>query len=368
MNIRAECKARMPDSLNQKIATATATATATLTTVITSNWTRIIWSVAVLLLVLGVLAAIAFRSGLLSGDVRVVGVTTRVEQKAWSRALRQFEKHSRQLYPLGDHESFYIDHGHDYFAFFRRMSPSINMRLCIKADRQGRFTERPIRSSEEQVVGAGCGVLRKLAADWRRPAHLEQAWYICDLRILEAYRGRRLPFRMLLNTVVKSYLQCGRCFGITMHPAHHATAGEGKVSRLAGRVWAGPVHLTPTCVLLIYSLDCRTMKRAQRILEAERGPLGYRSTDGVKRLVVQSTGKAMSLLHVNFHRFDRALVHVEPYLAEPKPDFQHMFCLPETDPLVLMLDAHDVRTDVRATVLAYGMNHFDFCAIQTSEI
>lgn len=308
------------------------------------------WGVIVVIVLVATMLAVTTTWASGDGDdggISIVRVRTRAEQKQWSAVLRRFEVRSAQLYPVSEADSFRIDHGRDYFAFFRRMSMTVHVRLCVV-------------TATKEVVGSGCSVLRRLSPDWRHPEQLDDAWYICDLRVLESFRGRRLPSRMLLGTVLSSYLQCSRCFAVIMHDGT-----IGKVLRLADRV---RVRLRPSCVLRVYSLGQRAMLRAQPLLESERGPLCYRSMADVKRFVLTSTGKTMRMLHVNFHRFDRALVHVEPFVTNPMIGFRHMFCLPENDPLICMLDMHGIRSHVRATVLSYGMDHHDFAALQTSEI
>lgn len=286
-------------------------------------------------------------------DVRVVGLTKETERGGWVAALGRYDDEmSREgdPYPLGAHDSFRLRHGANYFAFFERMSREINVRLCVAGDR---------------VVASGAGVLRQVPPDWRRPLARLDAWYVCDLRVAAAYRGKRLPSTMLASTVFGSYWRCRRCFGVTMDVAKDSVVG-----RLASRVRSGPVRWTPACRLLLYAVDATTMRRAEPILVAGRGPLYYRSLRGVKDLVLTSSGQPMCLLHVNFRRYDVAGDGRpdKSCLSKPVQNFTHMFCLPDGDPIALLLEQQHIRSHASARVFAYNMSEFDFTFIQTSDI
>lgn len=315
------------------------------------------WQWLLVLVVAAIVAMVMFRLPLVGAGVRVVGVESAADRAALNDALCRYDREmaaSSDPYPLGDHDSFRLRHGADYFAFFLRMATTrgaINFRACLSA---------------RNVVGSGCGVLRQIPADWRRPSALDEAWYVCDLRVTPTRRGKRLPAQMLLGTLAASYWRCRRAFGITME-----TDPRGAVGRLAERVRPGPVHFTEACRLLLYSLDAKQMRAAAPYLVVERGPLCYRSLRGVKDLVLTSSGQAMPLLHVNFQRFDATLAPTKGdgrRLAEPLEGHTHMFCLPEADPLVVLLKQEAIRHGATARVLAHNMAGFDFAFVQTSEI
>jgi hypothetical protein len=240
-------------------------------------------------------------------------------------------------YPIGE-DFFEIDHGADYFAFFRRLgevSPFVVM-------------------DDEAVVGLGIGIIRQLSKD--ADSTPVPAWYVCDLKIHPDYRGRRLPWRMFLHSFPRKYPVCGRGYGISMNPPGR----ENPVVRMLQRFSLAP--LSVGCQLWLYSLSAEEMRTNAERLRAHRGPIRYLSLGGVKDIVLESSGQPMPLLHLQFGPCAAGGI------AEPQEGCVHMFCTPAEDELAQAMTDAGVEPSATATLVEHRMGEWDWRFVLTSEI
>lgn len=241
-------------------------------------------------------------------------------------------------YPLGS-DFFKIDHGADYFAFF---------------DRLGRLEYRAAVAGDD-VVAVGAGILRRVP--FRQGGPLARTWYLCDLKVHPLHRGSRIPLKMLGSAFLWNYLKCPRGYAITMNP------GDGSPNRVVRLLknfrWA-PVRFAVN--LEIFSLDHAQMTQAAPLVEKHRGPLKFLALSGIKDIVLQSTGKAMPLTHVQFGPSGTHGV------TAPLPGYVHMLCAPEGDALAQDLRATGLRPNATASVVHHRMENCDWRFVLTSEI
>ncbi len=256
-------------------------------------------------------------------------VRVRREDRArYQERLAALEKMAR--YPLGE-DSFTLDHGADYFAFFDRLG-DVEYRLALDGDR---------------VIAVGCGILRRVP---------ERTWYLCDLKVDPEYRGRHLPLSMLTRYFLPHYLRCPRGYAISMNPAQ----GENRVVRLMQRFrWA---RLSVPVFLEIYSLDDVRMREVAPLVEKHRGPLSYLSLAGKKDLRLASTGKPLPLLHVQFGPC------AERGFPEPRDGHAHMLCAPGGDPLARALAERGIAPTATASILQHRMPWTDWRFVLTSDV
>jgi GNAT superfamily N-acetyltransferase len=241
-------------------------------------------------------------------------------------------------YPLGT-DRFEIDHGEDYFAFFDRLG-TLTYLAALDGDR---------------VVAVLAGMLRRIpAAPGKR---LRRVWYSGDLKVDPDYRGQRIPWKMLLHAFPRKYPICSRGYAISMNPGD---GSENRVVRLLSTFWVAPTRVATT--LHLYSLDAESMRGLAPILESSRGPLSYLSLAGKKDIVLESTGKPMPLLHVQFGPC------AESGIPWPIDGSVHMFCVPAGDPVESDLSAQGHVPSATATVLAHRMKRWDWRFILTSDI
>lgn len=281
-------------------------------------------------------------------DIRVVCLTE-PQMKQYQAGIVEIERQAD--YPLGS-DRFHIDHGSDYFAFFKRMG-EVHYYVALKKMDDG----------SEKVVGVGCGILRTIA--YRQNEQPRKAWYLCDLKVHKDYQGQQIPM-LLFRSAAWKYFKCGRGYAISMNPNNEAE--KNRVVRLFNRgSWlplAAPVQLG------IFSMDAAQMRQCASILSqhrvtAENSPgISFLSTHGKKDLVLKSTGKPLPLLHAQFE----APREHETTHSIPQEGFTHMFCAPLDDALVKELkEKYSVTPAATATILSHGMDS-DWKFIRTSEI
>ncbi len=243
-------------------------------------------------------------------------------------------------YPLGN-DRFAIDHGVDYFAFFRRLG---ELSYFVALDGQ-------------RVAAVCAAVLRRIPPSAGKPP--EPCWYVCDLKVHPDYRRHHIPWQMFCHGFPRKYPQCPRGYAISMNP------GDGSpnpVVRLATHFHLAPVSVGS--LLAIYSLAAAPMRSIEDILRRARGPLAYLSLAGVKDIVLSSTRRPMPLLHLQ-HGLT-ASSSVAPGSAID--DHVHMFCLPANDPLQCQLAGLGIHASASASVIHHRMGRWDWRGVLTSEI
>lgn len=251
---------------------------------------------------------------------------TKSNKQKYNKQIQKFENKLAHWYPLGQNDKFKISHGNNYYSFFERLG-RMNMLICL---------------SQGKVIGLGCGVLRNI--------NHKKVWYICDLKIDQNHRRKWIPFKMLLESFHKIG-QSNKIYGISMN-----NGKENKVLRLAKRIPLLDFKKGP--LLYIYSLEYNQMLKAKPIIEKYRGWFGLTTLSGVKDLIMQSTGKPMPLLHLDWNKSNNMILD----------GYTYMFCCPENDPMKNELDKNGITTDITATIVYYNMKKFDWRFIMTSEI
>jgi hypothetical protein len=259
---------------------------------------------------------------------------TRENRPVWGPRIQTLE--ASAVYPLGA-DTFRIDHGADYFAFFERLG---EVRYYVAAE-------------DERPLAVGCGAVRRFPFAGGK---VRDAWYLCDLKVEPGHRGRRIPLRMAGRAFLPGYWRCARGFGITMNPPR----GENRVVRLASRFrWA---RFSIAGTLRLWSLDADAMRRVLPVVVRHRGPTGFISLGGVKDLVLGSTGAPMPLLHAQFGPL------ATPKIREPQAGHVHMLCAVEGDSLSRDLAASGATPSATATVVHHRMDGARWDAVLTSDI
>lgn len=273
--------------------------------------------------------------------------------------LKLFELKMLQKYSLGS-DSFYIDHGKDYFAFFRRLG-HVNY-LIIQHD------------EEKIIIGTSCAILRKYSKDGTNnkitgsksvTPKLVTAisfWYLCDLKIDIAHRGQDLTSKLLAHMAHKFITKCHRGYLISMDPGSkqiiHIFKNMDKII---------PVGIPSNTLtkLLIYSVNKQVMTDLERFFKCAFGDVTYLSLDGIKDLILTSTNKTMKVYHLQHGRY----ASPNGILLDMMPEESMcMFCFPKNSPLEMILNNLNIKTDITATIMSWSMKFFDWHDILTSDI
>ena len=242
------------------------------------------------------------------------------------------------VYPLGD-DFFQIDHGVDYFAFFDRLG-QVHYYVALDGD---------------QIAAVGAWVLRQVPDHQGEVPHF--AWYLCDLKVHPNYQRQWLSLGLLRYAIASNRGTCDRGYAISMNP------GDTRTNRLVKaflRLTTVPLRHATT--LGIYSLDAASMHNLEPLLTRHRGTISYLSLKGIKDLHLRSNGQVLPLLHVQWGDISQA-----PMTA-PLPGYTHMFCVPETDHLAMILAQQGIQPGAIASVISHGMDNTDWRFILTSDI
>jgi GNAT superfamily N-acetyltransferase len=249
-------------------------------------------------------------------------------------------------YPLGT-DTFRLSHGADYFAFFSRMGAVAYYALVHGDDDNG------------DVVAVGCGMLRP--ATRTTTATLPARWYVADLKVHPAWRGQRLPLRMLRGAFVQNYLRCPRGYGVAMDPA------DGRTPPALRSFRHFPV-IAKTTSTRAFSVDLWSstsdeLSRVLPLLVAARGAPRFVALDGVKDLVLQSTKARLPLVHLSWSDTPAPSVS-----SVPREGAVHMWSTARESPLRVRLLDLGLGPTATATVLAHRLPSLGGDDIETAEI
>ena len=133
-----------------------------------------------------------------------------------------------------------------------------------------------------------------------------------------------------------------------------------RVALMLSRFSLAPMSIATK--LGIVSLDAKQMREVEPVLREHFGCVSYLSLAGKKDIILQSTGAAMPLLHVQFGPC------AEQGHPEPLDDFVHMFCVSIDHPLIEILEHQAIYPSATATVVHHRMEQWDWGFILTSDI
>ncbi len=264
------------------------------------------------------------------------------ERSHFQSPIAALEKEA--VYPIGD-DFFQIDHGDDYFAFFDRLG---QVKYYVGLD-------------NDRVVAVGAWVLRQV------PEYLEEshrcAWYLCDFKVHPDYQCQLLSLRLLRYAIAQNKETCDRGYAISMN------SGCDRANRLVNAFCRFPtIQFRHSTNLGIYSLDAASMQLLAPLLSSHRGPISYRSLNGVKDLRLQSSGQVLPLLHVQWGNGYNLGHASQTTIPEPWAGYTHMFCVPEKDELASILTQKGIHPGAIASVISHRMDGNDWRFILTSDI
>lgn len=234
-------------------------------------------------------------------------------------------------YPLGD-DRFRIDHGCDYFAFFKRLGSPVPI----------------VASFERDLIGAFTAVLRRID-DF-------EFWYLCDLKVTRRHAHRSTAPKLFEEWAKRFLAPDQPVFGVSMNQ----TPTSNRLAKLL-RKWNGPIKFAEA-PLVIFSLSYAQWQQAAPMLTATLGPITWFDPTGIKDIVLQSTGKPMPLLHAQHGPL------AQPNCNESRAGSTHMFCLPADDRLVTELQTLGLTPNATATVLHNNCEGMKWRHLLTSDI
>eukprot|EP01127_Copromyxa_protea_P016622 TRINITY_DN4965_c0_g1_i3.p1 TRINITY_DN4965_c0_g1~~TRINITY_DN4965_c0_g1_i3.p1 ORF type:complete len:172 (-),score=29.64 TRINITY_DN4965_c0_g1_i3:48-563(-) len=171
---------------------------------------------------------------------------------------------------------------------------------------------------------------------------------------------------MLLSSFWPCYQRCKAGYGIGMKPPASSDKPETPMAKIIKHFKLIPTEVSTT--LNLFSLEKNEIERVLSLLREHRGDIGFLSLAGIKDIVLGSTGAPMPLLHVHWgHRPEGPPELSGIYYEEPQEGYQHMFCIPEGDPLLPLIEELNFKPTATASILSSSMKS-DWKFVLTSEI
>lgn len=277
----------------------------------------------------------------------------------YNKYVKQFESHLGQSYPLGD-EHFRIDHGKNYFNFFRRMGEPFYY----------------IIFKNNTVVGTVCYVYRKIGTDY--------VMYLCDLKFDPKVRGTGLMSSLMYRTIPTCLMRTNKFYAVSMNSGN----GINKILKMGqgmGKKYG--IQIESGGILNLYSLDYDDMCFVQELVSLHKKQIPesnrsikYISLKGIKDLIVthkNGSSSIMKLLHMFYINVDNASldrlnddqVEIEPIIYDkPMKGYTHMFCTLKGSELSKDLETFSILPSSTATIIHYNMKYFNWEIIQTCDI
>ncbi len=242
--------------------------------------------------------------------------------------ISQFELAMRHKYPMAQ-DHFYISHGNNYMEWFNRLG---NPDYYWIGNKQG------------SVVGTACGVLRTIGN--------VKTWYICDLKVDSAHRGNGFSMRCLAKGLIPSYFKSNKCFAICMQP--NLTIGK-IINKLTYP------KIKPSEKINIYLLDSSdVINWFDEIERYYSGNFTLMSNLGVKDIILESTGKALQVLHLKKSDENNKVT-----ISNIQSNYKYFIALIESDGLNAKFAD---KLFGSAIIYSYNMENFDWKQISSGEI
>jgi len=265
-------------------------------------------------------------------------------------------------YPLGK-DKFKIDHGPDYFAFFKRLG---EVDYCVVHE----------RAAPEKLIAVGAGVLRVVPLPQKGTTTVQpsKVWYFADLKVRPSHRGRWLPSRMLGKSFYYGIQKSSIGYGITMNPPPwNAETNTNPMLKVISHFKLANIGVGN--ILYFWSLSKNEILKVQALLEKHRGPICFLSLQKIKDIVLESTEKPMPLWHVQWKPLGIFTVEKGEekrngvVSVAPLDDGIHMFCVTKDDPLTHeLIEKYKFEPSGSATILHKGMKQCDWKFVLTSDI
>lgn len=246
----------------------------------------------------------------------------------WKSSLHQFEEHF--TYPLGE-DSFQIDHGVDYLAFFRRMG---NAHLYA--------TEQ-----NGKIVAVGAGIIQKRF----------KTWYLCDMKVHPDHRGQKIPVKMFRKYFLPCYFKSQRGFALNME---ESCGKKNPITKIMENLPWTP--LKQGARILFYYEDAQNTLTAMEALKLKRPGISFSSLLGIKDLVLKSTGRPIPLLHMEWNE------DVPGSSPAPIEGNVHMWCLDEKSELNSSLEKAGIKPKASGLIFHHRLGHLDWNELRTSEL
>lgn len=288
--------------------------------------------------------------------------------------LKDYEKRLKQLYPLGD-DMFSIDHGKNYFNFFRRLGEPFYYAMF----------------DGDIVIGSICYIYRKIRDT--------DTMYICDLKFDKLIRGQNLMTKILYRSFPSCLMRTLKFYAISMNDSEPDPKSESKLEskfeskskKYKNKILNMGQHIgkkygvNVQCggVLNIYSLDYEQMKFAHELVvltkaktcSINKSRFVYISMRNIKDIIIKyqnGVEAPLNLLHLHYidaENISNTFANNNyDICVSPLKNHTHMFCTLYGSELANDLAIFDILPSSTATIIHHSMDNFNWELIQTCDI
>lgn len=271
--------------------------------------------------------------------------------------MKMFEARLKQQYPLGEN-SFSIDHGNNYFSFFRRL---------------GEPFYYAIFDDNDNVVGTICYIYRKIFGDY--------VMYLCDLKFDPQIRNKGMMTKLLYRTIPTCVMRSKQFYAISMNEDVTNTNKILMMGKHLGHKY--DININSGGMLNIYSLNYDSMMFVHNLVlflkgkmcSLDKSAFRYISLKGIKDLIVKNNDtfieSPLDLLHLHYVDADNVNNDINQNLFRsvyPVKNHTHMFCTLNDNELALDLARFNIQPISTATIIHHDMYTFNWELIQTCDI
>jgi hypothetical protein len=258
----------------------------------------------------------------------------------YNHHMKKFEKKLSNWYPYGN-TVFCIDHGKNYFSFFRRLGEPFYYALF----------------KENDVVGTICYIHRKI--------NNNNIFYICDLKFDPQIRKQGNLTKIIFRTIPECLLITNKFYAISMNESENQENTIWQIAKHIGSHYN--ISINNAGILNIYSLPFEKIIIIDKIIKKYKSEnkIGYFSLDGIKNLLIKNNNniEIMKLVHLCYNKNNEENIYYEPLVG-----YTHMFCTLKTSVLTKFLESCDIKPSATATIISYNMENFNWEFVQTCDI
>jgi hypothetical protein len=296
----------------------------------------------------------------------------------YNNYVKEFESKLSESYPLGE-DSFRINHGNNYFTFFRQLGEPFYYIIFDKTSHESFGSKSSgfksfgskssgFKTNTDVVIGTVAYIYRIIGS--------HHIMYLCDLKFDKSKRGNGIMYQMLCRTIPTCILRANKFYAISMNNGQKnkiLTMGQHIGKKYNIKIKSGGI-------LNIYSLDYDQMCFVHDLISyyklrisESNNKMTYISLRGIKDLIINkksvSQTEVMKLLHVYYVDTDnKSLKYQIPEYNDPQKGYTHMFCTMANSLLASDLEKYGIIPSSDSTIIHYNMDNFNWEIIQTSDI
>jgi hypothetical protein len=245
----------------------------------------------------------------------------------YNQALLQFEAFFR--YPLGK-DYFTINHGDDYFKFFDTLGEPYFF----------------IAKESDEIIGVCVAVLRTIDIPPQ-----EKVWYLCDTKVHPNYQGHGVVQKIFKYAFPGCWKISKTVYAITMD---RAGSFPNKMASFAGRIPHLNIKFKGTLEFYLLEIGHNGSRHF-----VEKNKHRFTSLDGIKNLVLESSGQPVRWMHY-------AQPHSSPTLWSNKPmgddnGVKFMVCCPQDSEQSVYFQEMGLQAVSTASIIAnFDPSSWDF--------